>query len=199
MRANWRRLGDIGAILLCLALSLAACGVETLPVGGLVITYTTSVKVDTVTASAYHATLVASCWAGEQLIAGGYSATDVFESDYFLDASYPSAPNAWMVSVHSGSYFALQVYVYCLRSGPALGARIIQGSACPAGTTRLSQGQRGGAPYTLCAAHAVTAGATVGDFQVSSYTAHCANSSTGSNLSETRSFAYTCQFHQTQG
>lgn len=197
MRANWRRRSVIGALLLCLTLSVLACGVETLPVGGLVITYTTSATVDT--APAYRATLVASCEASEQLIAGGYSATDVFESDYFLDASYPSAPNAWTVSVHSGSHFALQVFAYCLRSGPALGTRIIQGSACPAGTTRLSQGQRGGAPYTLCAAHAVTAGAIVGDFQVSSYAGHCAASSTGSILSETRSFAYTCQFHQTQG
>ena len=197
MGANWRRLSVTGALLLCLTLGVVACGVETLPVGGLIITYTTSTTVDT--APTYHATLVATCAAGEQLLGGGYSATDVFESDYALDANYPSAPNTWAVSVHSGSHFALQVYAYCLRSGPALGVRIIQGSACPAGTTRLSQGQRGGAPYTLCAAHAVTTGATVGDFQVSSYTAHCANSSTGSSISETRSFAYTCQFHQTQG
>jgi hypothetical protein len=51
----------------------------------------------------------------------------------------------------------------------------------------------------VCAAHGVTRGATPGAFQVGAFAAHCASSSTGANLSETRSFAYTCQFHQTSG
>jgi len=206
----WRLMSAI-AISLCLSLSVAACSIghaETLPATGLIVTYSASATVSS--APDNRTTLAASCGAGEQLLAGGYNATDVFESALFLDASSPASLQTWTVSAHSISHFALQALVYCLRSGPSLGERITLGAMCPTGmtplsqghlgqgTTPLSQGIRGATITTLCAAHDVTVGATPGDFQVGAFAAHCASATTGSSLSETRSFSYTCLFQRTE-
>lgn len=212
MKGTMWRLGLVVAITLCFSVNLAACTVgraETLPAAGQIVTYSASTTVSS--APTYQATLAPACGPGEQLLAGGYNATDVFESALFLDASYPSSLHTWTVSAHSTSSFDLQALLYCLRGGPSLGEQIVVNGACPRGTTLLSQGERGqgtmplsqgirsATTTTLCAAHDVTLGARLGDFQVGGYAAHCANTALGSNLSETRAFSYTCQFHQTQG
>ena len=194
----WRLVLAI-AITLCLTLSVAACTIghaETLPATGLIVTYSASATVSS--APSYQTTLTASCGAGEQLLAGGYNATDVFESALFLEASYTASLHTWTVSAHSISHFDLQALVYCLRGGPSLGVRLMPGATCPAGMTPLSQGQRGSSASTLCAAHDVTVGATPGDFQVGAFAAHCASATAGSSISETRSFSYTCLFQRTE-
>ncbi|HKB46747.1 MAG TPA: hypothetical protein VKC57_03560, partial [Ktedonobacterales bacterium] len=100
-------------------------------------------------------TISATCPAGEQMIGGGFAATDVFEYAAFITASYPSGPASWTVVGSSISRFTLGVTIYCLRAGFSLGVRVAQGgvdgasqgyAACPTGTALVSGGFRSTAP-----------------------------------------------------
>jgi hypothetical protein len=103
-------------------------------------------------------TVSASCPAGEQMVGGGFAATDVFEYAAFITASYPSGPASWTVVGSSISHFTLGVTIYCLRAGFSLGVRVAQGgidgasqgyAACPAGAVLVSGGFRSTAPVGI--------------------------------------------------
>lgn len=117
-------------------------------------------------------TVAVSCAPGEQMIGGGFVASDVFEYDAIITASYPSGPATWTVSGHSSSSFWLSAYVYCWHSSAALGVQMVRSAGdveCPAGTTLLGGGFQGsgdvslpnangwhtedGQTYALCAAY----------------------------------------------
>jgi len=151
--------------------------------------------------SVHHLNVSVSCHPDEQMLAGGYVAEDVFESDYSVLTSYPSSATTWTVSVDSGSTFQLQALVYCLSSYPSLGIQILWADTCPPGEVQTAMGfQRAnaygpsatstGTPYVLCSFHyAVATGA---GFRLGSSVVTCASQSTGNNLSESRTFSYTC-------
>jgi hypothetical protein len=101
-------------------------------------------------ASSYQLTVTARCHADEQLISGGFGASDVFEYALFQRASYP-ASNAWTVKTNSISHYALDVYAYCLRGEPSLGTQIVSGNECPAEASPLSSGKTEAGVVTLCA------------------------------------------------
>jgi hypothetical protein len=102
----------------------------------------------------YKLTVTASCHADEQLIGGGFEATNVFEYALFLRASYP-AHNAWTVKTDSISHYELEVFAYCLSGEPSLGTHIVSGNECPAGASPLSHGKAEDGVVTLCAARHV--------------------------------------------
>jgi hypothetical protein len=141
----------------------------------------------------HHLTAAASCKAGEQMLAGGYVADDVFESAFFLDASYPSASATWTVNANSISNYRLEALVYCLQAYPSLDIQILQANECPNATILLSQGVQGPTPYILCAsAHYVSPLSGGSGFRIGSVAVRCGDASTGTTISETRSFSYTC-------
>jgi hypothetical protein len=105
-------------------------------------------------AKSYALSVTASCHADEQLIGGGFEATNIFEYALFLRTSYP-AHNAWTVKADSISHYALEVFAYCLRGEPSLGAQIVSGNECPAGASPLSHGKAEDGVVTLCAARHV--------------------------------------------
>lgn len=93
----------------------------------------------------------ASCRAGEQLVGGGFSTSDVFESAVFALEDYPSAPNTWTVTASSISHFTLAAEAYCVPAAPVLAMRSVSATisgagsvACPAGTVLLGGGFSGG-------------------------------------------------------
>lgn len=153
---------------------------------------THSTTVTAVEGGNYHLTASAACRPGEQEVGGGYVLDDVFESDYQLQDFYPSSTTAWMVSATSGSHYQLQVLIYCVQAYPALGLQVLQAPTCPTGSVQLSRGQHATQPVVLCADHFVRAGTAPGSFWLGNLEVQCAASSTGNNLSETRSFSYTC-------
>lgn len=91
-------------------------------------------------------TVAVSCAPGEQMIGGGFVASDVFEYDAFITASYPSSTTTWTVSGKSSSHFWLSAYVYCWQSSTAVSVQIVRGAGdvtCPAGTSLLGGGFQG--------------------------------------------------------
>ncbi len=131
----------------------------------------------------------ASCRAGEQLIGGGFSASDTFEYDAKIVASYPANATTWTVAAAS-SAFSLSAEAYCLPTDTTLGLvtshapTTPSGSiTCPSGTVLLSGGFQGdnvfsasrpdgngwyattmglaGTVYDLCASQHVSAGGIV--------------------------------------
>jgi hypothetical protein len=112
-------------------------------------------------ASSYQLTVTASCHTGEQLVGGGYAASNVFEFALFARASYPSSTSAWTVKADSISHYALSVYTYCLHGDPSLRTQVVAGSACPTGAMALSEGQTEHGPALLCAARHVAAASHV--------------------------------------
>lgn len=146
----------------------------------------------------HHLSVSVSCRPGEQLLVGGYAAVAVFESDYTLLSSYPAADNTWTVSANSGSSYQLQAFAYCLAAYPSLGIRALKAATCPEGMAHLASGVRdanpdsgsAGTSYVLCAAHGVTP--TAHGVRVGAIELDCASHATGSDLSESRTFSYTC-------
>jgi hypothetical protein len=128
-------------------------------------------------------------------VAGGYVLDEVFESDYQLQDAYPSSTTTWTVSATSSSHYRLQTLVYCVQAYPALGLRVLQATTCPTGSVQLSSGQHAAQAVALCADHFVQAGTTPGSFRLGNLEVQCAATSTGNDLSETRSFSYTCAWH----
>jgi hypothetical protein len=133
------------------------------------------------------------------MVAGGYAVVGVFESDYSLLATYPSADQTWTVSADSGSTYTLQSLVYCLSASPSLGIQRLQARNCPPGTVHLSSGFYGAiplggntatTPYVLCASRGVTP--TAQGFRVGTTELDCASQATGDSQSESRTFSYTC-------
>ncbi len=131
----------------------------------------------------YQVSVSASCLPGEQMLGGGFGASDVFEYAASISASYPSSANTWTVSGSSISTFQLSAEVYCAPASTSLGIQRAQSAssgaghvACPQGTVLLSGGFQGGQRvsiarpqgngwegnseqvYALCAAQHVAAG-----------------------------------------
>jgi hypothetical protein len=145
-------------ILATCAVALGACSGLTPParatwapgsVAGAITTRSASAQ-NAYGASSYQLTVTARCHADEQLVGGGFEASDVFEYAVFLRASYP-ANNAWTVKTDSISHYALAVFAYCLRGEPSLETRIVSGEECPAGAALLSHGMTDQGGVTLCA------------------------------------------------
>jgi hypothetical protein len=193
------------ALLLVIVLAAdAGCGLSSTsasPPTSAVIVTRMSAMANSPIGSVHHLDVSISCDPGEQMLAGGYVAEDVFESDYSVLTNYPSGVATWTVSVDSGSTFQLEAMVYCLSSYPSLGIQILRADTCPPGAVQTAMGFQGanpygpsgpstGTPYMLCSFHyAVATGA---GFRLGSTEVTCASQSTGNNLSESRTFSYTC-------
>ncbi len=178
--------------LLFVALTCSGCGASSTSggAGSPVVITTRTAMTSSPAGGDHHLTVSASCQPGEQLVAGGYAAVGVFESDYTLLATYPSAATTWTVRANSGSSYQLQAIVYCLASYPSLGIQIHQASVCPAGTVRLSMGFQGAISYVVCSAHGATP--TANGFRLGSTEVDCMSHATGTSSSESRTFSYTC-------
>lgn len=77
------------------------------------------------------------------MLGGGFAASDVFEYDARITASYPSGPTTWTVAGTASSAFWLTAYAYCWTSPTSLGIQVVQGNGdmvCPIGTTILNGG-----------------------------------------------------------
>ncbi|HEX9036502.1 MAG TPA: hypothetical protein VF808_05875 [Ktedonobacterales bacterium] len=125
--------------------------------------------------SASSTAVSASCHPGEQLIGGGFSASDIFEFDALITASYPSDPHTWTAVAGHSAEFALTVEAYCLVAHPDLGVTIIHSSAgqpaCPTREAALGSGFAEQPPtlgpnvtvttYVLCATRLRDASVTV--------------------------------------
>ena len=172
--------------------------------GGAGVIVTRTASANSPAGADHHLTVSASCRSEEQMVAGGYAAAAVFESDYTLLSTYPSAVDTWTVSTDSGSSYQLQTFVYCLVSSPSLGIQIHQSGACPTGTVPLTTGFQGanplsgtaGTPYVVCASRDVTP--TSQGFRVGSTELDCARQATGNSQSESRTFSYTCTARPSQ-
>ena len=127
----------------------------------------------------------ASCKSGEQMIGGGFAASNLFEYAAYIEASYPAHATTWTVTATApASYFNLSAEVYCVSAPVSLGVQVVRSAggrvACPKGTNLLSGGFQGSAPvaasypvengwsspssdqvYALCAGQHVTAGSVV--------------------------------------
>lgn len=110
-------------------------------------------------------TATASCHPGEQMVGGGYAATDIFEYDASVAASYPSSGDSWTAVSGSSAFYTLTAEVYCLPGQPNIGAGVTldeQGSGhCASGGVALSLGFNGAARYVICATKHVRAAPTV--------------------------------------
>lgn len=142
----------------------------------------------------YHLTASASCRPGEQLLAGGYTLDDVWESDYVLEANYLVNSTTWTVRTNSSSHYQLEAFAYCVQDYPDLGIQRVQATQCPSGSVLLSSGIQASTPVALCALHYVMMGTAPQSFRLGAVEVHCEASSTGNSLSETRSFSFTCSW-----
>jgi len=117
-----------------------------------VVAYSTT-SADASAQSPYLLTASASCRPGEQMLGGGFAATDVFEFDAYILASYPSGAATWTVSASSHSHFSLTTTVYCLQAGFSAGIQQVRGgtatpgeAACPSGSVLVGGGFRSSEP-----------------------------------------------------
>jgi len=91
-------------------------------------------------------TVSVSCPPDEQMLGGGFAASDVFEYDAHITASYPANPQTWTVEGNASSSFWLSAYAYCWRSPSLVGIQIAQGGhevVCPAHTSVIGGGFQG--------------------------------------------------------
>lgn len=177
-----------GSILLVTLLLLSACstaapsGTTAAPLDPQLRSYSASVRVQV----GQPTSVSASCKSGEQMIGGGFAASDLFEYAAYIEASYPSSASTWTVTgAAPASYFDLAAQVYCVSAPVSLGMQIVWGAsggrvACPRGTRLLSGGFQGAQPvassyplengwssassdqvYALCAGQHVTTGPVV--------------------------------------
>jgi hypothetical protein len=108
---------------------------------------------------------------------------------------FPSSLTSWTVRAHSISHYQLETQVYCLQAYPSLDVRLVKASSCSSGTIQVSGGYDSDVRYVLCAARFITPGPTANSIRVGSLKVECMNQATGTNLSESRTFSYTCQWH----
>src|SRR5579885_925950 len=184
-----------GFLLAVSLLLLSACGAGSpaktaaAPLDAQIVSHSASVRVQ----GGRPTSVSVSCQPGEQMIGGGFAASNLFEYAAYIEASYPSDATTWTVTgVAPASYFNLAAEVYCLSAPVSLGVQIVQGasggrSACPQGTSLLSGGFQDSSPvaasypvengwssassdqvYALCAGQHVTAGLVV----TSAFTIH---------------------------
>lgn len=101
----------------------------------------------------------AICPRDTQMIGGGFAATNVFEYDALVTASYPDPHDnglrTWTAIAGSSSSFTLSAEAYCLRQGLDLQISLHMEAdgrvaICAGGTLPLSAGFNGGASYVLC-------------------------------------------------
>jgi hypothetical protein len=89
-----------------------------------------------------------SCRSGEQLVGGGFAASDLFEYAAWVSASYPSSATTWtVIGSAPASFFILEAVVYCAPIARPASVRIIHASgtggataACPQGMVLLGGG-----------------------------------------------------------
>lgn len=116
----------------------------------------------------------ASCPGDTQMIGGGFSATDVFEYDALVTASYPDPHDSdlrtWTAIAGPSAAFTLTVEVYCLNQGPDLFISLHiepagQPAVCPSASAMLGSGFKDGSSYFLCSGmHATSSGVTSASF-----------------------------------
>lgn len=88
----------------------------------------------------------ASCKSGEQMIGGGFDATNLFEYAAYIEASYPSGANTWTVTGKApASYFDLSAEVYCVAAPVSLGIQIVKGTGAR-GAAETADARRPQAP-----------------------------------------------------
>jgi hypothetical protein len=196
------RTAPLGLSTLAVCALLTACAPRSIPhpsgPAGTVVIVTRLASASSPAGADHHLDVSVSCRPGEQLLAGGYAAVAVFESDYTLLSIYPATDTTWRVAANSGSSYQLQALAYCLASSPSLGIRALQASACPRGTVHLTGGFKGfdpdragtGMPYVLCASRGVTP--TARGIRVGHIELDCASHATGDEQSESRTFSFTC-------
>jgi hypothetical protein len=90
------------ACLIVLAGGGCGAGASSRPSGGTggIVTHTASAT--SPAGGDHHLTVSVTCAPGEHLLAGGYAVVNVFESDYSLHSTYPSADATWTVGTESG-------------------------------------------------------------------------------------------------
>jgi hypothetical protein len=97
-----------------------------------------------------------SCRAGEQVVGGGFVASDLFEYAAWISASYPSSATTWtVVGSAPASFFDLAAVVYCAPIARPAGVQIVHASsagsatvACPQGTVLLGGGFHAAQPVS---------------------------------------------------
>ncbi len=193
---NLFRMKAGGFLLAVSLLLLSACGAASpaktaaAPLDAQIVSHSASVRVQV----GRPTSVSVSCQPGEQMIGGGFAASNLFEYAAYIEASYPSDAATWTVTgVAPASYFNLAAEVYCLSAPVSLGVQIVHAGApggriaCPQGTILLSGGFQDSSPiaasypvengwssassdqvYALCAGQHVTAGPVV----TSAFTIH---------------------------
>jgi hypothetical protein len=160
IRPWWIRWGAALGALLALTPLLSGCVASTPPgstaTPGRPLSLTTRAASVAVPSNGAGTRVAVYCLPGEQMIGGGYLATDTFEYDASIAASYPSSASQWTAIAGPGAAFTLTVFVYCVVSGPALGVQVVQTrasvAACPARGVELGAGfDTSGASYAVCA------------------------------------------------
>lgn len=150
-------------------LSTTVAGI-TLPHGWTLVTYTAAIPYSTQPefTKLTELKVTARCQPGERMVGAGYGATEVFEYNASIGASYPLDDHTWVAI--GGTQAGIQIGVYCLH-GDHLPTVVIASNpagvaACPAGAVLLAEGfgqAAAGATtrptYALCATSGVEAGA----------------------------------------
>ena len=81
-----------------------------------------------------------SCRSGEQMLGGGFAASNLFEYAAYIEASYPSGGATWTVTASApASYFDLEAQVYCLPAATPIGLRVVHASGAPSATATCPQ------------------------------------------------------------
>lgn len=106
-----------------------------------------------VPANAPRTEVSATCAPGETLIGGGFSASNTFEYDAMIVASYPASATTWTVAAGSSPAFTLTAEAYCVAIMPggfAFPRRSLDATtraACPPSMTLLGGGFQGGSSF----------------------------------------------------
>jgi hypothetical protein len=165
---HWAHWGLVLCALLAIVVAAAGCGSQLRPVktssppqaNGAVARITVVGASVQVKSDAPTTRVSVSCPSGSQMIGGGFEATDVFEYDALVMASYPdphdSSLRTWTAIAGPSSTFSLSVEAYCLNHGPALQISLHtlsggQAAVCPGASALLGSGFNGETSYVLCA------------------------------------------------
>jgi hypothetical protein len=101
--------------------------------------------------------LSVSCRPGEQMLGGGFGASNLFEYAAYIEASYPSGTTTWtIVASAPSSFFDIEADVYCVSASMSIGVSVVQASgassataACPRDTALLGGGFWGSQPIGM--------------------------------------------------
>lgn len=84
--------------------------------------------------------LSVSCRAGEQMLGGGFGASNLFEYAAYIEASYPSSTTTWTVVASApSSFYDLEADVYCLPAAMSIGVHVVQAAGTSSATGTCPQ------------------------------------------------------------